>query len=489
MILWLLACTAPSAKHTGESAPATETATETATDTSPETATDSSTETAAETGRDSGDSAADTGDTDAATPVLQFTGPRPHNLLIISLDATRRDQIGYFTGLDTTPNLDRVMAQSVVLEDHRSCSNWTAPSVLCVLTGAMPSDAGWWPTAIDESGKAPEVPWVPDDLHTFTEDLADAGYNTLLVTSNEVFSDRFGGGMTNGFAEVRLPLWFPAPDVEPKATLAASEMLADGRPWYLHVHFIDPHAPYKAPAEWATDLDELGPFDWDVSDEHASDAIEAAWSTMTPEEQAHARDFLLTVYRAEMRYWDDTFATLWAELDTMGALDDTLVVFFTDHGEQFGEHGAFHHGVSLFDQENASTAFFWAKDLAPATWSGRTTHQDLAPTILDALGFPADPAMTGVRVGDAPDDRDLLFFNYIDGWATPQNSVVTGDDKLIYAWSSEKHFEDLATDPTESVNLYSPTDPRVLAAWDLLLPEVERMEATWPGLEAVAPGP
>lgn len=461
------------ARETADSQVDTETA-----DTSRETA-----ETA-----DSGETG-DTGDTGASGGFLRFTGDRPRNLLVISLDTTRRDQLGYFTGLDTTPNLDALMAQGVVLEDHRTCSNWTAPSVLCALTGFEPWRQGWFPTALDPSGASPYIPWVPDDLHTMTEVLSDAGYNTLLLTANEIFSDRFGGGMANGFQEVRLPLWYPAPTVAKKAELAASEMLADGRPFYLQAHFIDPHAPYKAPTEYATDEAELGPFEWDVGDEHASDAIEAAWNDMTPEEQAHARDFLLTVYRAELRYWDDSFAQMWADLDAMGALDDTLVVFWTDHGEQFGEHGAFHHGVSLFDQENAATVFFWAKNLEPGVWTGRTTHQDIAPTVLDALGFPPDDAHTGVRVGDAPADRDLYFFNYIASWGQPMMSVVTGDHKLVYSWSSEKHFQDLAADPDEAVNLYSPTDPDVLAAWELLLPEVQRLQAEWPEIVATAPGP
>src|SRR5262245_30081311 len=62
----------------------------------------------------------------AAEPVVAFSGARPTNLLIISLDTTRRDQIGHFTGLDTTPFLDSVLAQGVVLADHHTCSNWTA---------------------------------------------------------------------------------------------------------------------------------------------------------------------------------------------------------------------------------------------------------------------------------------------------------------------------------------------------------------------------
>ena len=80
---------------------------------------------------DSGDSG-DTGDSGdpGPAPALTFTGARPTNLLVISLDTTRRDQLGVFSGLDTTPFWDGVLGESVLLADHVTCSNWTAPSMM-----------------------------------------------------------------------------------------------------------------------------------------------------------------------------------------------------------------------------------------------------------------------------------------------------------------------------------------------------------------------
>lgn len=442
---------------------------------------------------ETGDSPAETGETGdsgEASSFLEFDGPAPKNLLLLSLDTVRRDQVGYFTGLDTTPNLDALMGQSVVLENHRSCSNWTAPSILCIYTGRLPWDDGYFPTQIyKKDGGDPDVPWIPDDLRTLANTYQDAGYNTLLVTANGVYSDRVGGGLANGFAEIRLPLWFAAPDVADKGELAASELVADGRPWMLGLHFIDPHHPYKAPIEYATDADELGPFQWDIGDEHELDVIEAAWPDMDEATREEATNWIHTVYRAELRYWDESFGELWANLDATGALDDTLVVFFSDHGEQFGEHGGFHHGASLYEGENRAITFFWAKNLQPKVWTGPTSHEDLAPTILDAMGMEPDPTYTGLKVGTAPEDRVQIKFNYIYGWGDPNIAVVKNDYKLIYYWNSEKHFQDLATDPDEVTNLYSPSDTRVTEYWDYLLPEVEKIQAEWPTLVPVAAGP
>ena len=421
------------------------------------------------------------------TPLV-FTGDPPRNLLVVSLDTFRRDQVGYFTGYDTTPNFDAIARQSVMLEDHRSCSTWTAPSMLCFLTGYLPSDQGWWPSQVYQAGGPdPAMAWIPDDLATLATALDGQGYVTLLLTANGVISADNSDGIVNGFQEVRRPLWLPAPEVASRSTTAAQDVLDDGRPFYLHLHFIDPHAPYKAPVAYTTD--ELGTFPWALDDENVPYTLEAQWSTMTTAERDEARRYMLTLYRAEYRYWDEAFGQLWQDLDALGALEDTLVVFLSDHGEQFGEHGAFHHGVSLFEGENRGVAFFWAKNLAPAVWSGPTDHRDLAPTVLDVLGFPADPLATGIVLGQAANPRDSFLFNYIYGWGPARVAVVTGTKKLVYYWNGEKYYYDLARDPDEVTNLYAPSEPGVVAAWALLQPELDRLTTLWPHLDAVNPGP
>lgn len=428
----------------------------------------------------------ETGDTDTTVPegpVLEFVGDKPKNLLIITLDTVRRDQVGWFSGLDTTPNLDALMAESVVLEDHRSCSTWTAPSMLCSLIGYNPWDQGWLPTSTDyeeEDRDDPNIPWTPDDLTPVAQALSDAGFATLLLTANEVFSDRPGGGMANGFQEVRLPLWFPAEDVTPKVELGVSELEATKLPWYFHGHFIDPHAPFVAPVEYATDADELGPFAYELDDRDGYEQLEDDWDGMTDAERENARNYMLTVYRAELRYWDEHFASMWANLDATGALDDTLFVFYTDHGEQFGEHGAFHHGVSQHEAENRAVMFFWAKNLVAKSWNQPTVHTDLAPTLYDVFDVAPSSEHTGIKLGDAPRDRQIVTFNYIYGWGKGRIALLDGDDKLIYHWDGSKFFYDLAVDPEEAENLYSPTDPRVIRMWDDLLPEVEAIAEQWP---------
>src|SRR5687768_9669747 len=104
----------------------------------------------------------DTGDTDTVVDDsivvggLVFHGALPRNLMVVSVDTTRRDFLSYFSGSGLTPNLDAILNQSYVLADHRSCSNWTGPSMTCVVSGKTPGENGFWPgSGLPDEGFGP----------------------------------------------------------------------------------------------------------------------------------------------------------------------------------------------------------------------------------------------------------------------------------------------------------------------------------------------
>jgi arylsulfatase A-like enzyme len=162
------------------------------------------------------------------------------------------------------------------------------------------------------------------------------------------------------------------------------------------------------------------------------------------------------------------------------------VVFWTDHGEQLWQHNYPTHGGSLFDEEVRSTAFFWAKGITPMAWTSPTTHKDIWPTILAALGIEHDMELTGLPLGDRPADEALFALRYRGPFTF--HSVVKDRQKLVYLWNGEKGFYRLDTDPTEVSDAYDPEDPDVQALWELLLPEVEAVYAAMDGAEPVDPG-
>ncbi|MCB9689381.1 MAG: sulfatase-like hydrolase/transferase [Alphaproteobacteria bacterium] len=406
-------------------------------------------------------------------PLVFADGRTPTNLLVITLDTTRRDRIGRFSGRgDTTPFLDARMAEGVVLEDHRSCSNWTAPSMICATTGNSPYELGFWPGSGD-----PEVP-SDADLRTVAKSLSHAGYGTTLITGNRIFSDVVLR-TAQGFGSVKVRDYAPAEEIAALGRTAVADRMASGDPWYVHLHFMDPHRPYCPPQRYLGELDDLPDIGVDVCDGLA-DATERY-----PDEDASWQQALLArvdaTYRAELRSFDDQLASLWADLDASGALDDTLVVFATDHGEQQMERGVIDHGFELYAEENRSTAAFWAKGLSPRVWTGPTLHTDLAVTLWTLYGLEVPEKASGLVLGAAPADRPrrVMAYSRVDH-GPPQLGIVEPGFVLHYDFAGGRAAHRTDADPAELSDVYDAADPQVIAAWREMSAFVDDVQAAFP---------
>jgi arylsulfatase A-like enzyme len=418
---------------------------------------------------------------------LQFNGAHPKNLLVISVDTLRRDYAGFFDDRGLTPNLTAIFSEGVVLADHHSCSNWTTPSFICAQTGRFPLDDGYWPSGLSYAGRDPRIDWPPSDLVTLASVVGDAGFQTELITTNAMFSLELNGGAAGFQTETRAFNGVATQAVD-LALASADALQSSPQPWYLHVHFMDPHGPFGAPREYVPDKS-LDCSSWDFSTETGlNKVIYVDYPAAGDKEQELIRACMENEYAAEVRYVDDELARLWSGFDKRGLLNDALVVFYSDHGEQFDEHGRFQHLWALYVEENAAVAAFWAKNIQSLEWMEPTIHQDLTPTILEALNVPLRDH-TGMTLGHAPADRVLVTFNAVYDWGVPSIAAIQNDHKLMYWWSGAKRYFDVATDPAEQANLYDAKDPQLLALWDALGLAVQSTNKNWPGLDPVDPQP
>jgi arylsulfatase A-like enzyme len=410
---------------------------------------------------------------------LEFEGAVPSRLLVISLDTTRRDYIGRFSGSGLTPNMDRVMEEGVVLENHRSCSNWTGPSMTCVVSGRTPTENGFWPWTGD-----PEVRGYPEPgygLDTLPGRLTDAGFATTLVTANHVFSmDLFtSAGFEN---EVRVD-WQPAVEVSRRALEEVDRLQFETRPWYLHVHFIDPHGSYCAPEEYIESeaLPDVGL----SREEWCYDSYGAQYYVWRDADMPAEREALIAWFEAEyageLRYWDAEFGRFWNELERRGVLEDTLVAFVTDHGQQFYERWGHGHGITLNSEENRSTSWFWARNLKPKSITTSTFHPDVTATLYDVFDVEPTLEQTGMTVGTAPADRATHAISAWDGGSV-QLQVARGDLELLYDWGGGRSFYRLDEDPKGLVDVYDRRDPDVIALWEDMEVWIAQVQEAWPHL-------
>ncbi len=428
-----------------------------------------------------GDSSVDSvlPDDDTSPPtsgVLQFDGERPKNLLIVGIDTLRRDYVGHYggTGSERTPFLDGLLAEGVSLENYRSCSNSTFPSMSCIEAGSYNIDLGWVPSTASPGA-------MPSDAPVVASVLREHGYTSWYAGATPFFEDAFGirGHWDSVFNN---SAWLGSQVVE-NAVDSAQLAMDAGDPWVVQVHLLDPHYPYNHPAEYNLGLEELPeiPYDLTVADGLAAGL--AGWDELDPEVQANVAAQIEVYYRGAIAYTDDMVESLFTQLDEMGALEDTLVLLWADHGEQFWEHDEFGHSNSLYGQETWVMGGFWAKNLAPGSFDKPVSHPDMVPTAVQALGLEGSAAWTGTPLDAISDDRVRYSLrpSFEETWQT----VEKNDLRLIYRWDGLLELYDVGVDPFETSDLYADGGD---ARDELVELMRERSQQVDPFVEGASPG-
>ena len=262
--------------------------------------------------------------------------PTGHNLLLVVVDSLRADRLGlYGHGRDTSPRLDALAAGGVRFDRAYVTAPWTQPSVASLLTGLHPTEHG-----VLMHGHV-----LSEELETLPERLHALGYRTAGVVSNKLLTEayrftqgfeRFDHSQAQGHATVSTA------GVTERALAFLEELAADPAPFFLFVHYFDPHYRYLDREE----VDFAPPGAGRLDGSEGIHALRGMLDSMTPDEVA----YLEACYDEEIRVMDAGFGRLLDRLDALGVREDTLVLFTADHGEEFLEHGWLGHTRTLFEE-------------------------------------------------------------------------------------------------------------------------------------------
>jgi choline-sulfatase len=372
----------------------------------------------------------------AGTAVLWRKRPTPAaarprlDVLLVTLDTTRADHIGaYGYAKAKTRHLDRLAAEGTRFEAVIAPAPITLPSHSSILTGLYPFEHG-----VRNNGNF----YLARRFETLATRLKAGGYRTGAFVSTFILDRRYG--LDRGFdvyddsmeGEYHQVVAMQAERRGDRTALALGRWIderakAKDEPFFAWLHLYDPHEPYRAPHPFR-DLFANDPYD------------------------------------GEIAFTDAIVASVLDRLQQAGLLDRTLVVVTGDHGESLGEHGETTHSMFLYEGAVRVPLIFWRPGLVPA---GRVVADpvrlvDVAPTILDLLGVTplAAPHARSLRPlvegrgGGAPPAAysETLLPKFYMNWA-PLRSLRDGRYKLIDAPRPELY--DLATDPTESRNLFA----------------------------------
>ncbi len=392
----------------------------------------------------------------AAVPV------RP-SVIVICVDTLRADHLtAYGCGRPLTPRMDELLAGGVLMETARTPVPLTTPAVASVLT-SLPSH---------RHGSTRNGVPVFDGLATLPALLAVEGYQTAAVISNWTLRDHLSnlGGSYQSYLEAfDRKRWRGLFKSEGSAPLVNSTVLQwvdeerdPHRPFFLWVHYTEPHAPYRFHGGFATAAG--------IEDGSPADAVQR--------------------YATEVAFVDAQLGELLDGLEKRGLIEGNLLVLFSDHGESLGEHSVWGHGKVCFEEGLRVPLGIVRPGVIPAgrRIKSQVTLLDLAPTVLGLLGVGVPSSMVGrnladVCVGGRELGEEPCYYQAQRGAVLRRRSVekgrvrapleisrIHGSEKTTVRYHSEGELfrYDLKADPGELRNLarHGETLPTEVVAWE-----------------------
>jgi choline-sulfatase len=384
--------------------------------------------------------------------------PERPNILLVTVDTLRADHVGvYGYAGAATPAIDALAARGVLFETAIAPAPLTGPSHASILTGLTPLRHGFR----NNSGFA-----LAPSIRTAAEEFKAAGYRTAAFVSAFPLDRRFG--FARGFDryddrlprghDPRRPPYIERPaDATTDAVLRwlaepASSGAEGAAPWFLWVHYYDPHAPYEPPPDLAP-------------------------------------RFAQQPYDGEIAHVDRQLHRLLEQIDA----GRSIVLVTADHGESLGEHGEGTHGIFVYDA-TIRVPWVMAGPGVPVARVAATVARsiDVLPTLSDYAGLgprngiegrSLKPAAEGRRMPDAPAYAESLYPELELGWA-PLHAWRTATHKFIKAPRPELY--DLRQDAHETRDRAA-ADPALIAELDTTLAQALKQPA--PAAAATAADP
>lgn len=416
------------------------------------------------------------------------------NILFIVMDTVRAESLGLAgQGQTIAPVLDRLARRGVRFDQARSTAPWTLPSHASMFTGRLPHELS---TRLDRP--------LDSTYETIAEFANSHGYDTAGFVANTFFCSRWFG-LARGFVHYedvaidareilrssglgrsitrklstssndRPTAYFDRKDA---ATINAELMRwlrrrPKGRPYFAFLNYYDAHDPYLTPEEEGRRSSRASRSSAEL--EVLRDWHRTSRGGVRPEHVRLARES----YEECIGYLDRQIGRLFKGLEAMKALENTIVVITSDHGEEFGEHGFFGHGQRLYSQVLHVPLLFIAPGRIPAGRSVATpvSLRCLPATLVDLLGLSRSSPFPGRSLarywsgrGNSSSSANPLVVSEIDDddgrrrEGPPARAIVS--EGKVYIQSDDGHEElfDLWSDPAEAHDLsHDPANREILA--------------------------
>ncbi len=401
-------------------------------------------------------------------PVLYHKNSDETNVILISVDTLRADHLGcYGYARNTSPHIDALSQDGALFLNTYASSSWTLPSHVSLLT----SQHGVHHQVYHDDER------MDPALLTLAEKFRAHDYTCAAFTGGGFVSQAYGfakgfdtydegaGGVFHQDSAARMA----------RAMSAWIDRNQD-RKFFLFLHTYQPHSPYACPPPYqAMFLKDDSLFGHADLFKHLG-GKKNLYKPLPPAE----RQNLIDLYDGEIRYVDDRLiGPLVSQLKSQGLYDRTLIIFTSDHGEEFFDHGAWGHGQSVYDEllkVPLILKFPFSKYLGRRV-DTLVSLVDVMPTLLENMGCSsADlgldgksliPILEGREIQDrfflADIGRNVMQSHVPKKIATNRgrrklilNGKYTEEDLAFFQYTPERvgpvELFDLASDPGERIN-------------------------------------
>jgi len=297
-------------------------------------------------------------------------GTEKKNVILIVVDTLRVDRLGcYGGGKKISPSVDLMAQKGIQFENAYTSAPWTRPAVASILTGLLPYNHG----VCDINDV------LMPEYTTLGEIMQKNGYKTAGIVSNMLLRNKFG--YSQGFD------LYNEKNMGSVNSVTSSKITDDAVKWikknkednfFLWLHYYDPHYTYQHHDEF----NYIKGYSGDLK------AGEDIWELRTKSKEMDRSDigFLLNLYDEEISYTDKYIGSLLNYLKNEGLMDNTVIVFTADHGEEFMEHGWIGHTTSLYQElVHVPLIIFTPDKFASKNIQDNVSVTDIVPTVLDLL--------------------------------------------------------------------------------------------------------
>ncbi len=361
-------------------------------------------------------------------PVVYKKGKNRRNVILISIDTLRADHLGcYGYERETSPSIDSLAEESALFSNAYSPSPWTLPSHVSLLTSLI----GVHHHVNNENEK------MDPSLITLADVLRQNHFSCSAFTGGGYVSSVYG--FSKGFdlyKETLQAIWLQDSVEWVYNNVARWLDRNKDKNFFLFIHTYQPHNPYSSPDPYSTMfLDENAK--WTRLNFMGYLGGKKGVFRVLSEEK---RKNIISLYDAEIRYTDEELIKpLLKKLKELELYDQTMIIFTSDHGEEFYEHKGWEHGHSLYDEllKVPLIIKFPGSKFAGNKIESTVRLVDVMPTILDELKLDSHgvvlDGLSLMPVIKGRENRDRIFL------ADKGNNVLKSNIPQKIAMSMGKH--------------------------------------------------